>query len=116
MNMKNIDDEKDRNDDLELPDRKDSSIDAIQKLEKELESVKERLREVLYILAIVVFIAFNTATFALIENWAGALGILILELLILLPIARQLNIQDLQDVVNKYFYHRRDRRKRDQND
>ena len=80
------------------PDSKDEIIDQ---LEEELQRVKDRRDEDRFLFLLFVLIGFNVGIFMLVQNWAGALVIGVLEIVGLIILARRFGIQEVWTITQK---------------
>ena len=74
----------------------------ISRLQKELENIKNERLEERFCWALSLVILLNVFFFTTIDNWAGALSILFLQLVLFIILARKCGMEDLTDILDKY--------------
>ena len=85
-------------DNLQQPTAQDKQI---QELEDALEKTKDRIKEERFIWIIIFIILFDVVFFSKMESFFGALVIFILELLILIPLARRMGMEELAGILDR---------------
>ena len=83
---------------LQQPTAQDKQI---QELEDALEKAKDRIKEERFIWIIIFIILFDVVFFSNMESFFGALVIFILELLILIPLARRMGMEELAGILDR---------------
>ena len=73
---------------------------SIQELEKELTAEKEARREDRFFFIVICIILFDVICFTVMPNFGGPVAILILELLILIPLARRMGMEEIAEIIN----------------
>ena len=74
----------------------------IESLQKELENIKDERLEERFCWALSLLILLNVFFFTSIDNWAGVLSILFLQLVLFIILARKCGMEDLTDILDKY--------------
>ena len=78
-------------------------IKQIKQLESKLAKEKDARLEERFISLLVLVIILNAFLFTLMPSWGGPIVILILELLLLIPIARRMGIDEVAKLLDKVF-------------
>lgn len=76
----------------ETPTKRD---ELIEQLQEELTAERDARREERFIFIVLVVILFDIVFFTVMSNISGPIAILILQLLILIPLARRMGMQEI---------------------
>ena len=95
---------------VEKPTVKD---DQIERLQSQLDGERDARLEERFIYIVVLVILLDVVFFSIMQNFGGPIALLILELLILIPIARRMGMEEiatmLDGVLNKVAGHSKER-------
>ncbi len=95
---------------VEVPTLKDSQIDALQ---KKLDYERDARREERFIYIVVLVILLDIVFFSIMPSFGGPIALLILELLILIPLAKRMGMEEiatiLDNVLNRVAGNSKDR-------
>jgi hypothetical protein len=72
----------------------------IQELQDELATEKDARQEDRFFFLIVVVILFDIVFFTLMPTFGGPLALLVLQLLILIPLARRMGMEEIASILN----------------
>lgn len=75
-------------------------IRSTEELKKELAAEKDARREDRFIFIVVSIILLDVIFFTFMPNFGGPLAILVLQILILIPIARRLGMEEIIEILN----------------
>lgn len=81
----------------------DKNKQSIAKLEECIEGLKEARNEERFFCILIVTIALDVVYLRDVANWATILLIGLLELIFLIILARKLGVEDLTNILDKYF-------------
>ncbi|MGR3823841.1 MAG: hypothetical protein ACU0A5_14830 [Salipiger marinus] len=84
------------------PDEPTDKRDAlIEELQEELERVKDARREDAFAFIIICILLFNIVFFTVMPTSGGPLALLILELLILVPLAQKMGMENVVQIISR---------------
>ncbi|MCY4306167.1 MAG: hypothetical protein OXC62_15535 [Aestuariivita sp.] len=86
--------------DLSISPNVTSQDQSIQELEKELTAEKDARREERFFCIVICIIFFDVVCFTVMPNFGGPFAILVLELLILIPLARRMGMEEIAEILN----------------
>ncbi|MBF9050662.1 hypothetical protein GTA62_14590 [Roseobacter sp. HKCCD9010] len=95
--------------DLRKPTRRLSGLSAseptkqeqqIQELQDDLADEKDARREDQFVFIVIVVILFDIVFFTLMPTFGGPLALLVLQLLILIPLARRMGMEEIARILN----------------
>ncbi len=75
----------------------------ISELEEQLAHEKDVRREERFFFIVIVLLLFNIVFFTVMPSSGGPLALLVLELLILIPLARRMGMQEMARILNRVF-------------
>ena len=84
-----------------LPEEPDSLIEQIETLQNQLNAERDLRREERFFFIVALVILLNVVFFSVLETWGGPIALLILEAMILIPIAKRLGIQEVRQIIDK---------------
>jgi hypothetical protein len=76
----------------------------INELEKQLEREKDARNEDRFIFIACVVILLNVVFFSVMPSFGGPLALLILELLVLIPLARRMGMEEVAGILDRVLY------------
>lgn len=75
--------------------------EQIADLQRDLDSERDARREDRFLFLVILILFFNIMIFTVMPNLGGPLAVLILELIILIPIARRMGIQESAKILDR---------------
>ena len=78
--------------------------DKIKQLEEKLERERDARLEERFLSLLVLVIILDVFFFTLMPSWGGPIAILILELLLLIPIARRMGVDKVAKLLDKVLF------------
>jgi hypothetical protein len=85
----------------EQPTLRDEQINALQ---ESLAAERDARREDRFIFIVAFVILFDVAFFTVMPNFGGPLALLILELLILIPLARRMGMEEIAALIDRVLH------------
>lgn len=82
----------------EVENKKDEQISRLQ---DELTQVKDAIREERFIFIMIIVVILNVIFFSFIENVAGPVVLLILQILLLIPLARRMGVEEISLLLDR---------------
>lgn len=82
---------------VEEPTLKDEQIERLQSL---LDDERDARLEERFIYIVILVIIFDIVFFSIMQNFGGPLALLMLELLILIPIARRMGMEEIATMID----------------
>ncbi|MFP4465016.1 MAG: hypothetical protein ACLFP8_07300 [Alphaproteobacteria bacterium] len=86
-----------------IPDDEGKKDKQIATLQTQLEEVKEERHEERFCWALSLLILLNVFFFTNMEGWGAPISILLLQLVLLIILARKWGVEDLTDILDKYI-------------
>jgi len=88
-----------------IPDSEPEKLaQQIERLEEELQDVKDGRLEERFVFVVVVILLLNVVFFSVLPNFAGPVAMVVLELLILVPIARRMGMQEMSELLDRILH------------
>lgn len=82
-------------------DQADMYDQYVQELQESLTAERDRRLEDRFIFIVVVTVLLDVVFFSVLDNFGGPLALLILELLILIPLARRMGMQEFAQLLDR---------------
>lgn len=80
--------------------KKDAQIADLQ---TEIEGLKDCRNEDRFLFGLIILILFDVIFFSHTEGWGAPLAILVLELIVIMIMARKMGVQDITNILDKYL-------------
>lgn len=74
------------------------------KLQQENQNLKDKLQEERILWIISMAIVFDSFVFSLMDNWGGPIAILILQLAVILVLAKRFGVEEISGIMEKILY------------
>lgn len=74
----------------------------IAELQDENECLKNGRNEDRFIFGVIILILLNVIFFSHTDGWGGPLAVLVLELIVVMILARKLGVEDITNILDKY--------------
>lgn len=88
-----------------IPDSKPSNDDtALENLAEALQAEKDARKEDRFIFIVIIVLLLDVVFFSVIPNLAGPIALLILELLILIPLAKKMGMQEMVEILDRVLH------------
>jgi len=78
--------------------KRDEQIEA---LEKKLERERDARREERFVFIVLVLLLLDVVFFSIMDTFGGPVSLVVLELLILIPLARRMGMQEIAGIINR---------------
>jgi len=82
----------------------DEKSRRIEQLEEELQRVKDERSEDRFMFVVVIIVLLDVVFFSVSPNFSGPVALLILELLILIPLAKRLGMEEISEMINAIIH------------
>lgn len=92
-----------------LADKPTIKDQQIEELQEALTNVQDARKEDAFIFIVITVLLFNIMIFTVMPNFGGPLAILILELLILIPLAKRMGMQEIAKNLDRVLSRMADR-------
>jgi hypothetical protein len=87
-----------------LPQRETLRDEQLSALQEELAAERDARREDRFIFIVALVILFNVVFFTVMPNFGGPLALLGLELLILIPLAKRMGMQEIAAMLDRVIH------------
>lgn len=75
----------------------------LEELQSEVQVLKDAKNEERFLFGLCVAVLLNVIFFSHMDGWGGPLSILLLELVIMMMMARKLGVEDITEMLDKYL-------------
>jgi len=82
----------------------DENARRIEHLEEKLQHIKDARSEERFIFVVIIILLLNVVFFSVLPNFAGPLALLILELLVLIPFAKKMGMQEISEILDRIIH------------
>ena len=76
-------------------------IEQIEALQDQLDEERDLRKEERFFFIVALVILLNVVFFSVMDTWGGPIALVILEALILIPLAKRLGIQEVSQIIDK---------------
>lgn len=75
--------------------------EQIQALQEELTQERDARREERFVFIVIAILLLNVVFFSVMETFGGPLALLVVELIILIPLARRMGMEEIAGTINR---------------
>lgn len=83
--------------------------EQIEELQRKLEEVRDARREDRFVGIVVIVLLLDVVFFSLMPTFGGPLALLILQLLILIPLARRMGMEEIATILSRVLHRMADK-------
>lgn len=87
--------------DKAVQESKGSDGNSIAQLERTIAELEDKLEEQRFFWIAIIFIIFDSLTFPTMQTWSAPLGILLIQLVILVVLAKRCGIEEVGQLLDK---------------
>ena len=84
-----------------IPEAKED--DALAALQNELEGLRDQRNEERFLLVIIIIVLIDALIFSVVQNWAGAIVIGVIEIFGIAVLARKWRIEEVPQILSKFL-------------